>query len=159
MNISQVGTISRKVKAAAAAVVVAASGVGLAAPAGAETGSGVGNLKAVGSGAAIVGGEFSAGTVKGSGVLVVMDPDHDLEVTVTGYGEKREGGAFTFYLGWNGEVTIGEGNAIIGVLSPGVGLDITGEGRFHLEGRGFWDTEPGGQGVWGTRRRPSVGQI
>ena len=158
MNISQVGTISRKVKAAAA-VVVAASGVGLAAPAGAETGSGVGNLKAVGSGAAIVGGEFSAGTVKGSGVLVVMDPDHDLEVTVTGYGEKREGGAFTFYLGWNGEVTIGEGNAIIGVLSPGVGLDITGEGRFHLEGRGFWDTEPGGEGVWGTRRRPSVGQI
>ena len=45
-----------------------------------------------------------------------MDPDHDLEVTVTGYGEKREGGAFTFYLGWNGEATIGEGSAIIGVL-------------------------------------------
>ena len=153
--------IGRTVKVAVAGVALAASGVAMTAgTAGAASGSGDGNLKALGRGTVVVNGDFTSGKMGGQGVLLVVDPDHDLEVTVAHYAEKREGGAVTIYLGWSGEVTIGDGDGAIAAASTaGMGLSVTGHGRYHLEGRGVWDTEPGGQGFWGSRRHPTNGAI
>jgi hypothetical protein len=154
-------SIGTKVKAAVAGVALVASGVALSAgTAGAAGGAGDGNLKAIGQGTAVMWGDFTSGTIRGEGVLVVVDPDHNLQFDVANYREKREGGAVTFYLGWSGPATVSGGDGIIGVFSlAGMGMDVTGNGHFRLEGRGVWDTEPGGAGFWGSQRRPVEAQI
>ena len=154
------GSITTKLRAVAAGVAVVAAGVAVtAAPAGAVAGNGTGNLKALGSGVAVMFGQFDGGTIRGAGVFIVVDPEHDLQVDVEHYTDKVERGAVTWYLGWSGAVHLGTGGAIIGAVSPYMGLDVSGDGGFRLEGHGFWDTDPGGAGVWGTHRHPALGAV
>jgi hypothetical protein len=149
-----------KVRGAVVGLALVASLVALAAaPAGAAGGSGTGELKALGGGVAVLYGQFDHGTIRGNGVFIVVDPEHDLQVDVEHYTDKVVRGAVTWYLGWSGAVHLGHGGAIVGAVSDHLGLDVAGHGGFRLEGRGFWDSIPGGAGVWGTHRFPAVGSL
>jgi len=108
---------------------------------------GKGTLTAQGDGIAILGGNGSV-NISGNGILWIKDLAGDADITVTGYGTKKEfADGWLQYAGFHGSADVAGTRIVVVLAGVDIDLFVQGRGRVIFWGHGSYEIN-GQSGEW-----------